>query len=189
MGTDTTGFHWGDDVLLDQSTGAVDFDAGFSAAARELGQVLEVLLGACGFEARDVYVLGFGQGGMVALGMAEAFGACEFGGVIAIGSKLPALREAMAEARGLVGALAGSASVERARTPVLLCGGRSGTQVTQGTVGEAKRRFEGVEYVKWEREGDGMPGNRAEMLPVMRFLARRLRMAVPEGMEEVGGGA
>jgi hypothetical protein len=56
-------------------------------------------------------------------------------------------------------------------------------------VGEAKRRFEAVEYVRWEREGDGMPRSREEMLPVMRFLARRLRMAVPEGMEEVAGGA
>ena len=45
-----------------------------------------------------------------------------------------------------------------------------------------------VEYHKWDRAGDGMPRNRDEMLPIMRFFARRLRSrkGVPEGSIEVG---
>jgi hypothetical protein len=44
-----------------------------------------------------------------------------------------------------------------------------------------------VEIIRYRRPGDGMPANRDEMLPIMRFLARRLTSAkgVPEGAVEV----
>ncbi|KAL5350334.1 hypothetical protein ACLOAV_003901 [Pseudogymnoascus australis] len=142
-GTDDTGFHWGDDLSLDSRTGALDFDAGFSTAARPIGELLAVLLGECGFAARDT---------------------------------------AMGEVRRYVSSLA--AGEGKARTPVLLCGGSSGTMVTAGVVRDVKERFSAVEYVKWDKSGDGMPRVRGEMMALMRFWGRRIRGPVPEGMEE-----
>jgi predicted esterase len=193
------GFHWGDDVLLDQDSGGVDSDAGFSKAAMQIQEVLGVVLkgekeGGAGFEARDVYFLGLGQGGMVALGVAEG-ARVEFGGVISVGGRVPAsctpFRERLASIPSISSSSSSSSlssvsSSSKAQTPILLCGGSMATAVTQSAVTTARERFQSVEYVKWARPGDGMPGNREEMLPVMRFLARRLRMAAPEGMVEVG---
>jgi hypothetical protein len=55
-------------------------------------------------------------------------------------------------------------------------------------VDRLKGAFAEVEYVKWEKADDGMMRNREEMLPVMKFFARRLRSraGVPEGGMEVG---
>jgi hypothetical protein len=51
-----------------------------------------------------------------------------------------------------------------------------------------KARFGEVEYIKWGKAGDGMPTNREEMVPIMRFFARRLksRAGVPVGAVELG---
>ncbi|ELR02991.1 hypothetical protein GMDG_05846 [Pseudogymnoascus destructans 20631-21] len=186
-GTDQTGFHWGDDLSLDSRTGALDFDAGFSTAARPLGDLLGVLLGECGFVARDVHFLGYGQGGMAALAVVEAWPGVEFGGVIAIGTGIAGSKSAMGEVRGYVSSL--TIGEGKARTPVLVCGGSSGTVVTAGVLREVKERFGAVEYVMWERGGDGMPRSRGEMMVLMRFWGGRIRGPVPEGMEEVGGAA
>ena len=58
---------------------------------------------------------------------------------------------------------------------------------TANVLRDVKGRFGSVTYVKWEREGDAMARNRGEMLPIMKFLASRLRMPTPVGMEEAGG--
>ncbi|OBT40184.1 hypothetical protein VE00_08833 [Pseudogymnoascus sp. WSF 3629] len=184
-GTEQTGFHWGDDLSLDSRTGGLDFDAGFSMAARPVGELLWVLIGECGFEARDVHFLGYGQGGMVALAVVEAWPGVEFGGVIAVGTGIAGSRSAMGGVRGYVSSL--PVGEGKARTPVLVCGGSSRTVVTAGVVREVKERFGAVEYVKWERGGDGMPRVRGEMVGLMRFWGRRVRGPTPEGMEEVGG--
>ena len=187
MGTDTQGWHWGDDVVLDDRTGVVDMEgAGFEAAGKLVASVLEVALGKDGFESRDVFFLGFGQGGMVALSLAEAFGERDLGGMISIGAGLPSSKSAMGKVKE---ALNLPPSQGKARTPVLLCGGNRGTAVTAAVLSEVKARFETVQYVKWQREGDGMMRSREEVLPVMKFLASRLRMPAPQGTEEVGSAA
>lgn len=180
-------------MLLDERTGAIDFDSGFTTCARQLGQLLNALTADCGFAPRDVFFLGFGQGGMVALAAAEAFAATEFGGVVAVGTKLAASRYALQEARGYCTAVAeggggGGDAGAKARTPVVVCGGARGSQVTAEVVRGVRERYRDAEYVKWEREGDGMPRSREEMLPIMRFLGRRMRGPVPEGAVEVEGG-
>lgn len=50
-----------------------------------------------------------------------------------------------------------------------------------------RERFQDVEYVKWAKSEDSMPRSREEMLPIMKFFARRLRSraGVPEGAVEV----
>lgn len=127
----------------------------------------------CGYQPRDVMILGFGQGAMVALQLAALKPEMEFGGIIAIGGRLPSL------ASGAGG---------KAKTPVLVLGGSRSTQVTRSAVDVLKARFGEVEYVKWVKAGDSMPANREEMVPIMQFFARRLksRAGVPEGAVELG---
>lgn len=144
-----------------------------------------MLLGECGFAARDVHFLGYGQGGMAALAVVEAWPGVEFGGVIAVGTGIAGSKSAMGEVKRYVSFLA--VGEGKARTPVLVCGGSSGTMVTAGVVRDVKERFNAVEYVKWDRSGDGMPRVRGEMMALMRFWGRRIRGPVPEGMEEVAG--
>ncbi|KAK2623919.1 hypothetical protein QTJ16_006553 [Diplocarpon rosae] len=169
-GSDTPAFHWGDDVLVDESRGEIDPDAGFGTITRVLGDVVGVLK-ECGFDERDVTFLGFGQGGMAALNFCSSR-LVEFGGVISVGGKMPS---------------SFSSSGPKAKTPILLLGGSKSTQVTRSAVDALKAKFAEVEYVKWEKPEDTMPRSREEMLPIMRFLARRLRSraGVPDGAVEI----
>ncbi|KAH8423550.1 uncharacterized protein LDX57_001310 [Aspergillus melleus] len=176
---DLPGFHWGDDISFDTSTGGLDMDAGFAGATNVLvTEVLrDTLLGKCGYRAREILVLGFGQGGMLGLLGAREFakrnqGEAELAGVVAIGAPYP---------------LSGSTVGAKNRTPVLLVAGRESAAVTDGAVRRTKQVFEFVEVQRYARRDDGMPRNRDEMMPVMQFFARRLRswQGVPEGSVEI----
>ncbi|KAH7342338.1 phospholipase/Carboxylesterase superfamily protein [Rhexocercosporidium sp. MPI-PUGE-AT-0058] len=176
-GSETPAFHWGDDVLVDEGKGEIDPDAGFEMVRSVVGGiVLRVLTEECGFKEREILFLGFGQGGMAALSVVSSgdFAREEFGGVITIGGRLP-------------GSSSSDAAKAKCKTPILLCGGSRSSQVTRSAVDAVKARFTDVEYVKWEKGEDSMPRNREEMLPLMKFLARRLRSraGVPEGAVEV----
>lgn len=169
-GSDAPAFHWADDVLFDEGKGAIDLDGGFKTAERALGEVVEGLR-ACGFGERGVLWLGFGQGGMAAMHFLCASSSWEFGGVVSIGGKLPS----------------SSAAATKSKTPVLLLGGSRSTEVTRSAVDAVKASFADVEYVKWDKREDSMPGSRDEMWPIMKFFARRLksRAGVPEGAVEL----
>lgn len=141
---------------------------------------------------------------MAALAAVTYLSDLEFGGVVSIGGRLPSdalnpkpSREGEENSKGKeksggsgIGKEKGNGPGNGKRknpTPVLLCGGSKSTQVTRGAVDTLKERFAEVEYVRWQKADDGMPRSREEMLPVMRFLARRLRSrrGVPEGAVEV----
>lgn len=209
------GFHWGDDVVFDQQGsddgGGLDMDAGFSRSAVQMlarEVVSDVLVRKCGYCLRDVLLLGFGQGGMAALVAARELGVhpppppppsvsvsistdnntttptsslgssgsddSSLAGVISFGAPYP---------------LSASTVGPKNRTPVLLLAGRAdaNTAVTEAAVRRTKEVFEFVELHRWPRKGDGLPRNRDEMLPVMRFFARRLRsrQGVPDGSIEL----
>jgi predicted esterase len=168
-GSDSPAFHWGDDVLIDERQGEIDLDAGFKTIERVLGEVVKSLMERCEVPARNILFLGFGQGGMAALHIA-ASSELEFGGVISIGGRLPS-----------------QSGGGKSKTPVLVLGGSRNTQVTRSAVDALKARFTDVEYVKWEKGEDSMPRSREEMMPIMRFFARRLRSraGVPEGAVEI----
>jgi hypothetical protein len=212
---DVEGYHWGDDVIFDQTGtgpegGGLDMDAGFSRSAVKMlarDVVSEVLVRKCGYRLRDILLLGLGQGGMAALVAARELGVhppqpapapapapvsvsfsttssnnnqnnsqadSSLSGVISFGAPYP---------------LSGSIVGPKNPTPVLLLAGRddSNTAITDAAVRRTKEVFEFVELHRWPRRGDGMPRNRDEMLPVMRFFARRLRsrQGVPEGSIEL----
>ena len=170
---DLGGFHWGDDLHFDSATGQMDFDTGFQNAVNMIARdVIEsVLLEKCSYLPRNIILFGFGQGGMAAVAMAHSL-AVELGGVVSIGGPLP------------------SSSIinGKSKTPVAVLGGSSNTLITKSAVSRFKTAFDTVEYHKWDKSGDGMPTNREEMLPIMKFFARRLRSrsGVPEGSVEVG---
>lgn len=166
------GFHWGDDIIFDQASGQMDFDTGFTKSVKIIKQdiIEDGLLKKCGYKPRDIMLFGFGQGAMAALATAACMSQ-ELGGIVSIGGPLPS----------------SIASAKAVKTPVLLLGGSSNTLITRTTLDKLKAAFQFVEYKKWTRTGDGMPRNRDEMLPIMRFFAHQLRSraGVPEGSVEV----
>lgn len=179
---DLGGFHWGDDVSFDSATGALDMDAGLTRSTKILTDLVRsTLVQKCGYALREIMALGFGQGGMAALALARELGlkdgseAAQIGalsGVISIGAPY---------------ALSGSRTGDKSRSPVLLVAGRDSVAVSDEAVRRTKQVFEFVEVSRYARRGDGMPGSREEMLPVMQFFARRLRsrQGVPEGSVEI----
>ncbi|KAI9803901.1 MAG: hypothetical protein M1825_001781 [Sarcosagium campestre] len=162
---DLGGFHWGDDVIFDQVTGDMDFDTGFRKAEKYLAKELikDVLISKCGYDPRSLMCLGFGQGGMAALAAATIFTgrADALGGVISIGGPLPSGYKITRS--------------ETLESPILVLGGSGKTLLNGQALTALKDTFRDVEVVKWAKSGDTMPKNREEMLPIMRFLARRLR--------------
>ena len=166
-------FYWGDDITFDQASGQMDFDTGFTKAVQLIRQeiVEEGLFEICGYKPRDIMLFGYGQGAMTALATAASM-AEELGGIVSIGGPLPS----------------SNTSAKSVKTPVLVLGGSSSTLITRTNLDKLKAAFQSVEYQKWDRAGDGMPRNRNEMLPIMRFFARRLRSraGVPEGSVEIG---
>ncbi|KAK2756520.1 hypothetical protein FQN54_005413 [Arachnomyces sp. PD_36] len=187
---DIGGFHWGDDLVF-ETDGSVDMyamldaDPGFEKAKKLLVEdvIRDVLIAKCGYHANNVLLMGYMQGGMVALSAAlqmEKRGTAgenerELRGVIAISAPLPL--SAFCE------------GTEKAKTPVLMLAGRGvDTGVPQSLVSRTKTQFQHVTMHRWEKTNDGMPEKRSEMLPIMEFLARRLlsEAGVPWDAVEVG---
>lgn len=175
---DGGGSHWGDDLVLDQGTGALDADPGYGRAERLIMDKLvgEVIVGKCGWELGDILLFGFGQGGSLALGLASRLRGetprvvdvtdaaasaptarpAAFKGAVSIGGPLPTSMVPTVSSR------------PKAPTKVLV------VQLVGEAVAAVKREFEDVRVVNWKRREIAMPRDREEMLPIMKFLADRL---------------
>lgn len=172
------GYHWGDDVIFDSSTGGLDMEASFNKTHEVLKQIIdETLIGKCGWNRRAIFFLGFGQGGMVALDIASRIPATdedpEFGGVVSLGGPLPH---------------AAPAPGKKAKTPILVMGSEKDSAITEGVEARVKNVFEFVQVVRWKgRKNDGMMKNTEEAMPMMQFFSRRLRSraGIPEGAVEL----
>ena len=179
---DLGGFHWGDDIIFDSTSGGLDADAGFKTSTKLLEELIDDgLIGKCGFARREVLLFGFGQGGMAALNLAVHLHASnnggtsnELGGVISIGAGLPSEAPASLD--------------PKCKIPILVCAGSTESSVTSTSEDKLKRVFEHVEIKRYRKPGDSMPNNRHEMMPIMQFFSRRLRSTkgVPDGSVEVG---
>lgn len=165
------GFHWGDDIVFDQTSGKMEFDTGFAKSVKILQkEIIEnVLQKNCGYRPKEIMLFGFGQGAMAAIATAQTIPE-DLGGIISIGGPLPA-----------------SITLRRSSTPLLVLGGSSDTLITRSVLANLRSAFEFVDYQKWTRSGDEMPQTRDEMLPIMRFFALRLRSYkwIPEGSVEL----
>jgi predicted esterase len=173
---DIGGFNWGDDLVVDQSTGELDMDTGFKAGTRLLLDrvIREGLVDKCGYKAREIMIFGFAQGAMAGLQAAAEFDDNELGGVVSIGGALSH-------------SLPLKALDKKSKTPVLVCRASKNSKVTDSAVSKLKDVFEHVEVKDWKKNGDGMMSNREEMFPIMQFFARRLlsRRGVPAGSVEL----
>lgn len=171
---DLGGFYWSDELTFDQVSGAMDPDSGFDKVLKMIGRdiIQEGLIGGCGYTLREIMLFGLGQGGMAALAVAASMSEDELGGIVSLGGPLPA----------------SCLGVRDVKTPILVLGGSSASMITRTALESLRKTCKRVEYHKWKRVGDGMPRNREEMLPIMRFFSRRLRSqsGVPEGSVEVG---
>lgn len=177
-------FHWGDELNLATQTDSLDADPGFSKAFDLVTKniIQETLLEKCGWQWSDILLFGYGQGGSLALGLAskireglkvEAVTEEKDGkpvetpktlkGVVSIGGPLPASMIPTISARS------------KSKTPVLICRGRACEEVDEDAIDVLKREFLDVRDVKWKKAESNMPSNREEMLPIMQFLAERLR--------------
>ncbi len=68
---DLGGFHWGDDIIFDSTSGGIDADAGFKQSNKFFKSIVQdALVEKCGFKTREIMFFGFGQGGMAALNFA-----------------------------------------------------------------------------------------------------------------------
>jgi len=204
---DLPGFHWGDDFVFDPAAdGAMDPDPGFAKAVELLADkvIADGLVAKCGYAPRDIVMFGFGQGGIVALAVAamkirnrevsssssnssgggdtgnevssaDTSVVPSFGGIVSIGGFLPSAAKMP------------TSNKPKYPTPVLLCKGNRGSAITEAGLRRLKDAFAALEVCEWKKKGDGMPANRDEMLPIMRFFARRLRSmrGVPEGAVEI----
>ena len=150
----------------------MDLDTGFDKATRILKDdvICKGLIQNCNYQPRNILLFGFGQGGMAALATTVGLDE-ELGGVISIGGPMPT----------------SLTTTRKSKTPLLVLGGSSNTLITKSAIVRLNTAFENVEYHKWDKSGDGMPGSRTEMLPIMKFFARRLksRSGVPEGSQEI----
>lgn len=177
---DLGGFHWGDDIIFDSTSGGIDADAGFKQSNKLLKSIVQdALTEKCGYKTREMF-FGFGQGGMAALNFAVDLHTSsadikpELGGIISIGAGLPSE--------------APSSLDTKCKTPILVCAGTDQSAVTSTSEDKLKRIFEHVEVKRYRKPGDSMPSNRDEMMPIMQFFSRRLRSTkgVPKGSVEVG---
>ena len=68
---DLGGFHWGDDIIFDSTSGGLDPDAGLKQSTGSLKDLIQdAIISKCGYKHREVILFGFGQGGMAALNVA-----------------------------------------------------------------------------------------------------------------------
>lgn len=171
-----SGFHWGDDIIFNQSTGGLDDDSGFRRTRKLLKDVVEeTLVKKCGWDTRRIFFLGYRQGGMVALDILGGANDAEYGGVVSMGGALPSDPQRTEEAR-------------KSKTPVLLLGASKNSAIDAAAEKRVRGTFEFVQVVKWPgRDGDGMMKTREEARPMMEFFGRRLasRVGVPEGAVEL----
>lgn len=150
-----TGYHWADS--------AGEWDNGYLKASETiLTEVIKAsLISKCGFPAREILIMGHGQGGMAALAVAALWDDVELGGVVSIGGPLPSYIR--------------SDSAKHIKTPVLVMGGSLGNLSSICALDHIKDLFLYVDTCILRGVHDNVPDTEESMKPLLDFLAHRLR--------------
>ncbi|EXJ93656.1 hypothetical protein A1O1_02048 [Capronia coronata CBS 617.96] len=175
------GDQWSEDLQVDATTGPFDPD---SPLTRAVGLVAEdvianVLVGKSKYRPDHIHLIGFGQGGSVAVSVPlhpSLSSLPPLGGVISIGGALPMSATL-------------PSSTAKNRTPVLLLSGSRSplASADSSPLKRVKLAYEFITYHQWRKSDDSMPRNRDEVLPMMQFWSRRLksRRGVPDDAVEL----
>ncbi|EXJ91657.1 hypothetical protein A1O3_00207 [Capronia epimyces CBS 606.96] len=175
------GDQWSEDLQVDASTGALDPDSPLTRAIGLVAKdvIANVLVGKLKYRPDHVHLIGFGQGGSVAVSVplhSSLASLPPLGSVISIGG-VPPITTSLAS------------STSRNRTPVLLLSGSKSplASADSSPLKRVKLAYNFVTYHQWKKTDDSMPKNRDEVLPMMQFWARRLksRRGVPDDAVEI----
>lgn len=149
-----SGYHWAD------ANGTVD--EGFINTSRViLGDIIQDgLMAKCGFQPRDIVVLGHGQGGMAALAATACWNCIEFGGVVSFGGPIPGYVQLPLNVK--------------AKTPALIYGVARG-DITPTALQQIQTNFSFTDHHIPASEHDTVPLSDEEMAPLLEFFAHRLR--------------
>lgn len=149
-----SGYHWAD------ANGTPD--EGFIHTSRVILEdiIQDGLMAKCGFDPRDIVVLGHGQGGMAALAATASWNCIEFGGVVSLGGPMP----------GYVQLPSGV----KAKTPALIYGGARG-DITPAALQQIGETFSFTDHHTLPGGHDTVPLSDKEIAPMLEFFAHRLK--------------
>lgn len=154
-----SGYHWADPGGPEDGT---TFDVVCSVLLLDV--VKRSLIAKCGFSARDIIILGHGQGGMAALAATAAWETVEFAGVVSIGGPMP---ECACLSNGT-----------KAKTPALALRGIEG-DINPAALKRLQENFCHVTHDLPLTSQETKPESSEEMTmplePLLSFFAHRLR--------------
>ena len=138
-----------------------DWNEGFSGAGRKiLIDVIKTgLITNCGFEPRNIMLLGHGQGGMAALATVAACHTLELGGVVTIGGPMPAYAQLPHNIK--------------ARTPALVLRRELG-DINAAALQQLRDNFVCLDVSTQPGVHVTIPERQEEIEPVLDFFAHRL---------------
>lgn len=148
-----SGYHWADANAM--------VDEGFIKTSRVILEdvIQDGLMAKCGFQPRDIVILGHGQGGMAALAATACWNCIEFGGVVSLGGPMPGYVQLPFKVK--------------AKTPVLIYGVARG-DITPTALQQIQETFSFTDHHIPPREHDTLPEPN-EIAPLLEFFAHRLR--------------
>ena len=147
-----SGYHWAD----------APWEARFIQTSTViLDQVIkDVLMSKCGFQPRDIVILGHGEGGMAALAAAASWQGFELGGVVSIGGPMP---DYVRPEHGV-----------GAKTPALIIGGALG-EINNVALQLIRDSFIYTDADIRKGEHDLVPETQEQLKPLWDFFAHRLK--------------
>ena len=151
--TGNSGHNWADS--------SNDWSGSFSGAGRKIliDVVKTGLITKCGFQPRNIILLGHGQGGMAALATAAAFNKIELGGVITIGGPMPACAQLPENAK--------------AKTPALVLRRDLG-DIDAPALQRLRDNFVSLDVSTQPGVHNPIPEEQVEIKPLLDFFAHRL---------------
>ena len=151
--TGNSGHNWADS--------SSDWSGSFSGAGRKiLTDVVKAgLISECGFQPRNIILLGHGQGGMAALATVAAFDKIELGGVITLGGPMPVCAQLSENVK--------------AKTPALVLRSELG-DIDAPALKRLRDNFVSLDVSTQSGVDNKIPEEKAEIKPILDFFAHRL---------------